>query len=72
MSVVKIELDLKLLEEKLEAINTTITDPIERNEYKKEIEKKIKKLNRNKNSLEQLDKERQELESLKLEFRPLA
>ena len=68
MSVVKIEQDLKLLEEKLEAINTTITDPIERNEYKKEIEKKIKKLNRTKNSLEQLDKEQQELESLRLEF----
>ena len=68
MSVVKIEQDIKLLEKKLEEINTAITDPIERNESKKEIERKIKKLSRTKNSLEQLDKEQQELESLKLEF----
>ena len=33
MSVVKLEQDIKLLEEKLEEINTTVIDPIERNEY---------------------------------------
>ena len=71
MSVFKIERDIKLLEEKLEEINTTVTDPIERNEYKKELQRQIKKLNRTKYSLEQLHKEQQDLESLKLEVSPV-
>ena len=68
MSVAKIEQDIQLLEEEIEKINLTIADPIERNEYKKELQRKIKKLNRTKNSLEQLQKEQQELESLKHEI----
>lgn len=67
MSVFKIEQDIKLLEEKLEEVNITVADPIERNEYKKELQRKIKKLNRTKNSLELLHKEQQDLESLKLQ-----
>ena len=62
MSVAKIKQDIKLLEKKLEEIDSSVCDPIERNEYKKEIERKIKRLNQTKNSLEQLHKEQQELE----------
>ena len=68
MSVVKIEQDIKLLENKLKEIDITISDPIGRNEYQKELKKKIKKLKRTKSQIEQQEKEQQELESLKLEF----
>ena len=68
MSVVKIERDIKTLKNELEEIDTTISDPIERNEYRKELEKKLKKLQRTKVQTEQLEKEQQELESLKSEF----
>ena len=68
MSVFKIEQDIKLLEEKLEEINTTILNPIERNEYEKELNRKLKKLKRAKTQIEQQEIEQQELESLKLEF----
>ena len=68
MSVAKIERDIKSLENELEEINTTISDPIERNEYRKELEKKLKRLQRTKAQTEQLEKEQQELESLKSEF----
>ena len=67
MSVAKIEQDIQLIEEKLEKIDLTIEDPIERNEYKKELQRKIKKLNRTKDSFKQLQKEQEELESLKYE-----
>ena len=67
MSVAKIEQDIQLIEEELEKIDLTIEDPIERNEYKKELQRKIKKLNRTKDSFKQLQKEQQELESLKYE-----
>ena len=68
MSFVKIERDIKTLKNEIEEINTTISDPIERNEYRKELEKKLKKLQRTKVQTEQLEKEQQELESLKSEF----
>ena len=68
MSFVKIERDIKTLKNELEEIDTTISDPIERNEYRKELEKKLKKLQRTKVQTEQLEKEQQELESLKSEF----
>jgi hypothetical protein len=68
MSISKIESKIKLLEEKLKEIDTTITDSIERNEYKVELQKEIKKLTRTKNNSEQLQLEQQELESLKTEF----
>lgn len=68
MSVVKIKRDIKTLKNELEEIDTTISDPIERNEYRKELEKKLKKLQRTKVQTEQLEKEQQELESLKSEF----
>ena len=68
MSVVKIERDIKTLKNELEEIDTTISDPIERNEYRKELEKTLKKLQRTKAQTEQLEKEQQELESLKSEF----
>ena len=68
MSVIKIEQDIKLLENKLKEIDVTITDPIERNEQKKEIKKKISKLKRTKSQIEQLEKEQLELESLKSNF----
>ena len=68
MSVAKIERDIKLLETKLNELDATITDPIERNEYKKELEKEIKKLQRTKSQIEQLERQRQEIESLKSEF----
>ena len=67
MSVAKIEQDIQLIEEELEKIDLTIEDPIERNEYKKELQRKIKKLNRTKDSFKHLQKEQQELESLKYE-----
>ena len=41
MSIIKIKQDIELLEEELERISITITDPIERNEYKKELQRKI-------------------------------
>ena len=65
MSVAKIERDIKLLETKLRELDTTIADPIERNELKRELEKKIKKLQRTKTQIENLEREQQELESLK-------
>ena len=68
MSVIKIEQDIKLLENKLKEIDVTITDPIECNEQKKEIKKKISKLKRTKSQIEQLEKEQLELESLKSDF----
>lgn len=68
MSVAKIERDIKLLQTKLKELDTAIADPIERNEYKKELEKKLKKLQRTKSQTEQLERERQEIESLKSEF----
>ena len=67
MSIAKIEQDIQLLEEKLEKINITISDPIERNEYKQQLQREIKKLNRTKDSLKQLQQEQQEIESLKYE-----
>lgn len=48
MSVAKIKRDIKLIENKLIELDTTIADPIERNEQKKELEKKIKRLRRTK------------------------
>ena len=68
MSVSKIEQDIKLLENKLKEVDTTITDLIKRNEYQKELQRKIKKLERTKNSLEQLNREQQSLNSLKYDF----
>ena len=68
MSIVKIEQDIELLENRLKEIDTIIFDPIERNEHQKELKKKIKKLKRTKNQIEQQEKDRQELESLKSEF----
>ena len=68
MPVAKIEQDIKRLESELEEIDTTISDPIERNEHRKELEKKLKRLQRTKAQTEQLEKEQQELESLKSEF----
>lgn len=67
MSSAKIEQDIQILEDKLAEVNTSISDPIERNESKKELQKKIKKLNKTKKNLEQLQKEQQELELLKHE-----
>ena len=63
MSIVKIEQDIELLENRLKEIDTIIFDPIERNEHQKDLKKKIKKLKLTKNQIE-----RQELESLKSEF----
>lgn len=68
MSVAKIERDIKLIENKLIELDATVADPIERNEQRKELEKKIKKLRRTKSQTEQLERERQEIESLKSEF----
>lgn len=68
MSVAKIEQDIKLLEEKIEEINITVIDPIERNEYEKRLERKLKKLKRIKDQIEQQEIEQQELVSLKSEF----
>ncbi len=68
MSISKIENKIELLEIELKEIDTTITDSIERNEYKIELQKQIKKLKRTKSQIEQQGKEKQELESLKLEF----
>lgn len=67
MSISKIENNIELLEHELQQINTTISDSIERNEYKIELQKKIKKLNQTKRNLEQLHQEQQELESLRSE-----
>ncbi len=68
MSISKIKREIELLEQQFLKIETEISDPIERKEYKQELQRKIKKLNRSKNSLEQLEREHQELESLKSEF----
>ena len=68
MSIVKIERDIQLIEEELEKINITISDPIERNEYKKELQRKIKRLNRAKHQIEQ-EINRQQLESHESKFR---
>ncbi|MGF1590217.1 MAG: hypothetical protein ACFCU7_13410 [Pleurocapsa sp.] len=67
MSLSKIENKIELLENKLKEIDTTITDSIERNEYKIELQKQVKKLKRTKSNLEQLHQEQQELESLRYE-----
>ena len=48
MSISNIENNIELLEHELQEINTTISDSIERNEYKIELQKKIKKLNQTK------------------------
>lgn len=64
----KIENKIKLLEEKLQEIDTSISDPIERNERKIELQKQIKKLTRTKNNFEKLQQEQHELESLKTDF----
>ena len=68
MSAAKIEKEIKLLEKELAELNNNVSDPIERNEYKKEIQRKLKKLNRTKRQIQQQEIEQQELESLKLEF----
>ena len=68
MSIIKIEQDIKLLENELRELDATITDPIEHNEHKKELKKKITKLQRTKSQIEQLEIEQQELESLKSEL----
>lgn len=68
MSIVKIEQDIELLENKLKEIDKIISDPIERNEYQKELKKKLKKLKGTKSQIEQQEIEQQELESLKSEF----
>lgn len=68
MSISKIEAQIEELEKKLQAINTNIADPIERNEYKRELHKQIKKLTKTKTNLEKLQQEQEELESLKTEF----
>lgn len=63
----QIENKIKLLEEKLQEIDTSIADSIERNEHKIELQKQIKKLTKTRNNLEKLQQEQQELESLKSE-----
>lgn len=68
MSIIKIEQDIELLENKLKEVDTIIADPIERNEYQKELNKKLKKLKRTKSQIEQQEVEQQELASLKSEF----
>lgn len=68
MSIAKINKNIESLEKQLEEIETNIFDPIERLEHKKQLERKIKKLQRTKSQIEQLEKEQRELESLKLEF----
>ena len=67
MSIAKIEQDIQLLEEEFKKVDITISDPIERNEYKKQLQREIRKLNRTKDSLKQLQQEQQEIESLKYE-----
>ena len=68
MSALKIKRDIKLLEQQLNELEANISDPIERNEQKKQLEREIKKLKRSKSQIEQLEQEQQELESLKSEF----
>ncbi|BAZ43690.1 hypothetical protein NIES4102_06910 [Chondrocystis sp. NIES-4102] len=60
MSVSKIQRDIELLEKQLSELPSKISDPIERLEQKKLLEKKIKKLTQYKSQ--------QELEDLKSEF----
>ncbi len=68
MSIIKIQRDIKLLEQQLEKLNIEISDPIERIEQKKQLEKKINKLKQSKSQIEKLQQEQQELELLKSEF----
>ena len=68
MTVLKIKRDIDLLEKQLNEIEINIADPIERIEHKKQLERKIKKLERSRSQIEQLEQEQQELESLKSEF----
>ena len=68
MSISKITRDIESLEQELKEIDVTISDSIERIEYKKQLERKIRKLKRSKSQIEQLEKEQQELKSLKSEF----
>ncbi|BAZ43688.1 hypothetical protein NIES4102_06890 [Chondrocystis sp. NIES-4102] len=70
MSVLKIARDIKLLEKQLKEIETQVSDPIERLEHKKLLEKKIKKLERLKSQQEEYERQQQELEELKSEFSP--
>ncbi|BAZ43689.1 serine/threonine protein kinase [Chondrocystis sp. NIES-4102] len=70
MSVLKIAKELKLLEKQLREIETQVSDPIERLEHKKLLEKKIKKLERLKSQQEEYERQQQELEELKSEFSP--
>ncbi|BAZ43686.1 hypothetical protein NIES4102_06870 [Chondrocystis sp. NIES-4102] len=68
MSILKLENKLKLLTAELETIDTAISDPIERNEHKKLLQKQIKKLNQTKDNLVKLQQEEAELESLRTDF----
>lgn len=68
MLTLKIQKNLELLKQQLENIELEISDPIERIEQKKLIERKIKKLEQSKSQIEQLAQEQQELELLKSEF----
>jgi hypothetical protein len=68
MSSSKLKRDIQVLEKQLEKIDINISDPIERIEQKKQLEREIRKLERSKSQIEQLKQEQQELESLKSEF----
>lgn len=68
MSILKLKKDIELLEKQLKEIDPKISDPIERIEQKKQLEKKIRKLKQSQSQREQLEKEQQELEFLKSEF----
>lgn len=68
MSILKLENKLKLLTAELSTIDTTISDPIERNEQKKLLQKQIKKLIQTKENVAKLQQEETDLESLRTDF----
>jgi hypothetical protein len=68
MSILKIQRDIELIERQLEKIELEISDPIERIEQKKQLERKINKLKQSKSQIEKLEQEQQELALLKSEF----
>lgn len=68
MLISKLKKDIELLKKQLNEIETNISDPIERIEQRKLLERKIKKLEQSKSQIETLEQEQQELNLLKSEF----
>jgi hypothetical protein len=68
MSSLEIKQQLQLLNQQLADLESSIDDPIERNESKQQLNKQIKKLEKSLRNIEQFELEQQELELLQSEL----